>query len=457
MNTNSLKSKRILLYAILILLFISDVIAYYMFVNAAQANYSVLSIDKYEVLENLVNYVHVRNVIYKSFGLTVKSDEGEIRKMLGLAEAESYFISTNKNIPIITSGEYADNSAVASLFRNVGKNDLKRYYMKNRDIYVYSEEDERNRLYIVLSFSTNVSEMNNILKLFIIYKSFFLFFLFLIGIFLLYSIEQPIRKMAVSAGRAGININPDEPDRLYSLFRESLDSIKREYESESKMSQEIKNRFMKMEKSILELRSLEELSSITDGIAHQLNNNLASIKGNVQLYSRNQDAETLKRIEDDIEAMISFTRRFLEFSQTISTFKESVNIGEIVNEIAQRFPGKIKLDFDQAMPEAYTDRVLLEQAVMNFTDNAIKYSGSELIEISLVEIPRFIRLTIRDYGKGMPQSVIDLPYRPFSPEAKGYGLGIPTALKILGLLGHKTEIRNCEPGSSVTIDIGKEE
>lgn len=452
MNIKSLKSRRILLYVVLIILFFSDVIAYGIFINAAKGNYSELTLNRYEVLDNIVKYIKTKSVDYNSLYLTLKSEIPELDMLITQAGSEQYYIGTSKDQPVMIKGESMEKAA--SMLKNMPVNEQRRYFLNNRDVYVYTETISNEVLYMVISFNVSFSNLNSTIKMLYVYKLLFLIALIATGLFLLYSIEKPLKAMAESAGKAGIKVSPDDPERLYKLFSESIQSIRNGIEEDNRMSSEARERLERMERDILELRSLEALSSISDGIAHQLNNNLASIKGSIQIYRKNHDPAVLQRMESDIDSMINFTGKFLEFSRPVEPYLEMTNISELLLETTARFITDTEhLNIEKDV-HAMTDRVLLEQVLLNFLDNAVKYSDTEP-DVTLVNLPSAVRITIKDHGRGFPQSILTEPYKPFSPEAKGYGLGIPTAYKILGLLGHKISIENEQDGGRVIIDIGR--
>ena len=113
-------------------------------------------------------------------------------------------------------------------------------------------------------------------------------------------------------------------------------------------------------------------------------------------------------------------------------------VTESVNDFKMRFPKRnihLSLSNDIYLTG---DRLLLQIAVNNLLDNAIKYSGKEgKIGIDLKENDT-IKLLIKDEGKGIPDDEKDKIFNKFyrignlhTKEAKGTGLGLYLTKKIV--------------------------
>ncbi len=113
-------------------------------------------------------------------------------------------------------------------------------------------------------------------------------------------------------------------------------------------------------------------------------------------------------------------------------------VTESVNDFKMRFP-KRNIHFIAGNDIYFTgDRLLLQMAVNNLLDNAIKYSGKEgRIGIDLKENQK-IKLFIKDEGKGIADDEKDKIFNKFyrignlhTKEAKGTGLGLYLTKKIV--------------------------
>ena len=122
---------------------------------------------------------------------------------------------------------------------------------------------------------------------------------------------------------------------------------------------------------------------------------------------------------------------------------EKIDMGELVAESIQdytmRFPKRIlHADID---PEVYFsgDRLMLQMAINNLLDNAIKYSGKDApVTIVLKKENNGVQLLVKDEGKGIPADEKNKVFTKFyrvgnlhTQVAKGTGLGLYLTQKIV--------------------------
>ncbi|MBQ2822565.1 MAG: HAMP domain-containing histidine kinase [Thermoguttaceae bacterium] len=90
--------------------------------------------------------------------------------------------------------------------------------------------------------------------------------------------------------------------------------------------------------------------------------------------------------------------------------------------------------FPSELLPTHGDRTLLEQAVKNLIVNAVKYSGSTSIDVSLILRENQAVISVRDYGIGIPRELSERVFERFfrirrlegtsDPEGSGLGLAI---------------------------------
>jgi two-component system, OmpR family, sensor histidine kinase CiaH len=132
-------------------------------------------------------------------------------------------------------------------------------------------------------------------------------------------------------------------------------------------------------------------------------------------------------------------------------------VSESVNDFKMRFPRRdIRFSADNNT-DMTGDRLLLQMAVNNLIDNAIKYSSKEeAIEIDLQNKNGQINLLVRDEGKGIPGDEKDKIFNKFyrvgnvhTKEAKGTGLGLYLTKKIIEQHNGRISVRNNTPQGSI--------
>jgi len=140
----------------------------------------------------------------------------------------------------------------------------------------------------------------------------------------------------------------------------------------------------------------------------------------------------------------------------------TVLLQDCVNEFIIRFPQR-RIETNMKPGIYFTgDRLLLQMAVNNLLDNAIKYSAREsTIRVELKEEKGIINLFVKDEGKGIAdeekQKVFDKFYRVgnlHTKGAKGTGLGLFLTKKIVQQHNGNIIITNNQPqGSNFVISL----
>jgi K+-sensing histidine kinase KdpD len=187
-------------------------------------------------------------------------------------------------------------------------------------------------------------------------------------------------------------------------------------------------------------------------VTHELKTPIAITKLNLETLNRHQlDADKQKKIIDNT---LQETNRLNDLCNNIllssqldaggfSLNKEHSNLSGIVTEITdnfqQRFPKrKITRDIkDNLYYQA--DHLLLQLALNNLIENALKYSPAEKnIHVSLSDDDNNLRISISDEGQGIPdiekKKIFDKFYRigdENTRKAKGTGLGLYLTQKIV--------------------------
>jgi signal transduction histidine kinase len=110
------------------------------------------------------------------------------------------------------------------------------------------------------------------------------------------------------------------------------------------------------------------------------------------------------------------------------------------------------------------DLSVVDQILSNLVDNAVKYAGSAAdrrIHLELAPAGRWLSLTVRDHGPGLPPRVIRKLFRPFSKSAHdaaqsapGIGLGLALSRRLARALGGDLRLRENGPlGASFALTV----
>ena len=180
-----------------------------------------------------------------------------------------------------------------------------------------------------------------------------------------------------------------------------------------------------------------DLGEMTAGVAHQLKNGLAVLKGHGQLLRRAGHVESAEALLEETAALERLVQRFLQWAKPLEPQCGELQLDEVagqaVREVHRRPAHQDRLLSLEGQGRALADPMLLHQALVNLLENACQATppaGRVRVRVAdgLVEI--------LDDGPGLGPETLERMMRPFeSGRPDGTGLGLPLALKWLNAQG----------------------
>ncbi|KHK57730.1 C4-dicarboxylate ABC transporter [Ralstonia sp. A12] len=215
---------------------------------------------------------------------------------------------------------------------------------------------------------------------------------------------------------------------------------------------------------------LAVLGQMAAGITHELNqpltalttlsdnaNQLAErgrideVRGNLTHIS--QLAERMGRIVSHIKA---FSRKGDAARATVSV-DEAIRQALMLVETRRRQVGvTVQAPPVPADLAVWANAVRLEQVLVNLIRNAIDATAeaaqpeSAAVHVRVETTQKWVRITVRDFGPGIPADVLPRLFEPFfttKDDGLGLGLGLAISLAIIEDFGGRLEGRNAEDGA----------
>ena len=140
----------------------------------------------------------------------------------------------------------------------------------------------------------------------------------------------------------------------------------------------------------------------------------------------------------------------------------AVSLAELLQEVMLHFGGLakrkgLKLDVSHTNAVVVSDRHLLRRIVFNLVSNAIKYTDSGFVRVSLQPDADALQLSVQDSGPGIPQDKLDDVFRDYvrlnpTKAAEGLGIGLSIVRRAAELLGHRLTLVS-PPGQGTTVSL----
>jgi two-component system cell cycle sensor histidine kinase/response regulator CckA len=229
----------------------------------------------------------------------------------------------------------------------------------------------------------------------------------------------------------------------------------------------------KTESERLTTSKLESLGTLAGGIAHDLNNILTVISGNIGLAQIDAPADAgnllgfLSKAGQAAQHAAHLSSQLLTFSKGGAPLKKVVSIGELLERSAEfaLYGSNLRADFDIAVDlwKAEVDATQMEQvvnALMLNAREAMLHGGTVRVRArnvvmeenanALLVPGRYIKVSITDRGTGISDELrtkIFDPYFTTKPTATGLGLAI--SYSIVKKHGGLLLLENSSPDGSV--------
>lgn len=212
-----------------------------------------------------------------------------------------------------------------------------------------------------------------------------------------------------------------------------------------------------LQSQLRESQKMEALGTLAGGVAHDFNNIVAAIIGNVELALDDVPADSpvqtclieirkaSRRARDLVQQILAFSRR-----QTLA--REVIELQPVVEEsirlLRATLPAglELRIHIGTDAPPVLADASQIGQVLLNLCTNAwhaVQGKLHSVVEIRLddhhgrlpcSEIEHWAKLTVRDNGHGMDDATRKRLFEPFfttKPPGKGTGLGLSVVHGIL--------------------------
>ncbi|WIX98390.1 DUF4118 domain-containing protein [Amycolatopsis mongoliensis] len=210
-------------------------------------------------------------------------------------------------------------------------------------------------------------------------------------------------------------------------------------------------------------------TALLSAIGHDLRTPLTSIKavfGGLRAHdvslSEEDTEELLSAGEESTDRLSGLVDNLLDSSRlatgAVQPVLRPVGYDEVVATALSAVDGgaKVVAEVDDRLPAVRADPGLLERAVANVIDNALRHGGGD-VAVRASGYAGRVELRVVDHGRGLPKGAADSAFAPFQRlgdrnSTTGVGLGLSVAKGFVEAMGGTVRAEDT-PGGGLTIAI----
>jgi PAS domain S-box-containing protein len=226
--------------------------------------------------------------------------------------------------------------------------------------------------------------------------------------------------------------------------------------------------FRSLERQLADAEHLATLGELCAGLAHEIKNPLAGIKGAIDVIRssipiNDQHQHILGDVIHAVNRIDKIVRDLLNYAKPRPPSHASIDLPELVQRmtaIARTTSkyGSIPIQVCQLapIPKFTGDETQLEQVLLNLllnAQNAMQSGGHIEVVLDYDRDTSVVRMEVRDDGPGIPEALRKKIFQPFfTTRTDGAGLGLAVCLKNVQYHGGSIEVHS-EAGQGTAFSI----
>ncbi|MFQ5905778.1 MAG: ATP-binding protein [bacterium] len=214
------------------------------------------------------------------------------------------------------------------------------------------------------------------------------------------------------------------------------------------------------------VEKLATLGQVAAGLAHEIKNPLAGIKGAIQvMVSESVESESRKEVYEEmlvqLYRMEKTVRDLLDFARPSPPSPKPTDLSDVVSRVAsfvrrQKDAKSIRVEekHERKLPRAMLDPDQVHQALLNIALNAVQaMPEGGTLRFSTYNKNGDLGITVTDTGPGIEKERLDKIFEPFyTTKHKGTGLGLSIVKSIVRANGGTISVRS-ETGKGTSFEI----
>lgn len=214
------------------------------------------------------------------------------------------------------------------------------------------------------------------------------------------------------------------------------------------------------QRRLITIERMAAIGQLAAGIAHEINNPIAVIRGYLRTMIPEAEREELRRelriLDEEAAACQRIADDLVAYARSPEIARVEVDMGELLRETAERFQAsgeskgsliRVEADEDARLS---VDPVRMRQVVQNLLRNAVQAAANgSPVDVYGHASTGGYRIRVLDRGAGIPNDMLTRIFEPFqSGRVNGTGLGLAVCTGILRAHGGQITARAREGGGS---------
>jgi two-component system sporulation sensor kinase A len=224
-----------------------------------------------------------------------------------------------------------------------------------------------------------------------------------------------------------------------------------------------------IERHLAQMEKLSAIGELSAGLAHEIKNPLAGIKGAIEiiregLSEENSHRGILGEVLSEVSRIDRIVINLLSYAKPKKPDFVKVELGSLIQNVISFLRNladskRISLSFagPREVPLLDADENDLKQLFLNLILNSVEAlpeGGAVTVKLEVIPDSR-LKIEVSDNGPGIPTENLGQIFRPFfTTKAEGTGLGLATCNRIVTDYGGKIQVRSeLGHGTAFLIDL----